>query len=58
MNLEIRSAATSGSSVYKEDDDEEIEDAVTSKAGMPLVILSLLCQLFSRSTELLWSILL
>ena len=37
------SAATSETSIYK-DDDEETEDAVTSNVGMTLVILSLLCQ--------------
>lgn len=39
--------------MYKGDDDEEMEDAATSKAGMTPVILSLLCQSCSRSTELL-----
>nr|XP_045088079.1 uncharacterized protein LOC123495830 [Aegilops tauschii subsp. strangulata] len=32
------SAATSGTSVYKDDDDEEMEDAVTSNAAPPNVI--------------------
>ena len=44
VNLETCSAATSGTSIYKAGDAEEMEDAVTSKAGMTLVILSLLCQ--------------
>ena len=46
MNFEICSAATSGTSVYKDDDEEEMEDAVTSNAGITLVILSLLYQPF------------
>ena len=47
MNFEICSAATSGTSVYKDDDDdEEMEDAVTSNAGKHLAILSLLYQSF------------
>ena len=46
MNFEICSAATSGTSVYKDGDDEEMEDAVTSNAGITLVILSLLYQPF------------
>jgi hypothetical protein len=43
VNLEICSAATSGTSAYKDDEDEEMEDAITSKAGMTPVILSFLC---------------
>ena len=46
MNFEICSAATSGTSVYKDGDDEEMEDAVTSNAGITLAILSLLYQPF------------
>ena len=46
MNFEFCSAATSGTSVYKDDDDEEMEDTVTSNAGITLVILSLLYQPF------------
>ena len=39
MNLETGSAATSGTSAYK-NEDEEMEDAVTSNPGTILVILS------------------
>ena len=46
MNFEICSAATFGTSVYKDDDEEEMEDAVTSNAGITLGILSLLYQPF------------
>ena len=53
MNSKICSVATSGTSIYKDDEEEEIEDAVTSSAGITLVILSLLYQPFLRSTELL-----
>ena len=42
MNLETSSAATSGTSAYK-NEDEEMEDAVTSNPGTILVILSLIC---------------
>ena len=45
VNSEICSAA-SGTSLYQDDDDEEMEDAVTSNAGITLVILSLLYQPF------------
>ena len=38
-NSEICSAATSGTSKYKEGDDEEMEDVATSKAGMTPIIL-------------------
>ena len=44
VNSEICSAATSGTSIYKDDDEEEMEDAVTSNAGIILDILSLLYQ--------------
>ena len=47
MNSEICSAATSGTSVYKDDDDDEdMEDAASSNAGITLAILSLLYQPF------------
>ena len=45
VNSEIQRAA-SGTSVYKDDDDEEMEDTVTYNAGITLVILSLLYQPF------------
>ena len=41
VNSEICSAA-SRSSIFQDDDDEEMEDTVTSNAGITLVILSLL----------------
>ena len=44
MNLETSSAATSGTSAYK-NDDENMEDAVTSRPGIISAILSLLCRL-------------
>ena len=44
MNSEICSDATSGTSIYKDDDEEEMEDAVTSNAGITLVILPLVYQ--------------
>ena len=44
MNLETSSAATSGTSAYK-NEDEDMEDAVTSNPGIIFVILSLLCRL-------------
>ena len=44
MNLETGSAATFGTSAYK-NEDEEIEDAVTSNPGTILVILSSICRL-------------
>ena len=44
MNLETGSAATSGTSAYK-NQDEEMEDAVTSNPGTILVILSSICRL-------------
>ena len=44
MNLETGSAATSGTSAYK-NEDEEMEDAVTSNPGTILVILSSICRL-------------
>ena len=46
VNPEICSAATSGTSIYKDGDDEEMEDAVTSNAGITLAILSLFYQPF------------
>jgi len=42
MNLEPNSAATYGTSAYK-NEDEEMEDAVTSTPGLIFVILSLFC---------------
>ena len=39
MNLETSSAATSGTSAYK-NEDEDMEDAVTSNPGIIFVILS------------------
>ena len=44
MNLETSSAATSGTSAYK-NEDEDMEDVVTSNPGIIFVILSLLCRL-------------
>ena len=44
MNLETGSAATSGTSTYK-NEDEEMEDAVTSNPGTILVIFSSICRL-------------
>ena len=56
MNLETGSAATSGTSAYK-NEDEEMEDAVTSNPGTILVILSSTCRLncnISNGVMKLW----
>ena len=45
MNFETSSAATSGTSAYR-DGDEEMGDAVTSNPSMTFAILSLLSQPF------------
>ena len=50
MNLETCRAATSGTSAYR-DDDEDVEDTVTSNPGMTFANLSLLSQPFCWSTE-------
>ena len=44
MNLETSSAATSGTSGYK-NEDEDMEDAVTCTPGLIFVILSLFSRL-------------
>ena len=50
MNLETSSAATFGTSAYK-NEDEDMEDAVTFNPGIIFVILSLLCQLNCGTTN-------